>query len=127
MKNILVRIQQITVELSAIQEEISRLILQPDAAPENLFFEDADGTNIFAHFKEAVDALRHVLWLYIETMAGKSPDCPAFQGKHLLRATEMLRVLSQHSQVGAASASSSGSFIDQVHSIVDFYMNGKIH
>ena len=114
-----------TAELGMIQVEISRHILEPEGAPDNLFFEDANGPSALSDFKEAVDALRHVLWLYIETMAGKSPNCPAFRGQHLLRATEMLRVLSQHTHVATAPAPLSGSFIEQVNSMVDFHMKTK--
>ncbi|HLJ85441.1 MAG TPA: hypothetical protein VKZ53_01380 [Candidatus Angelobacter sp.] len=125
MEDILVRIKQTTDDLRALKQEFScQLNVQEDVLQDNPFFDDACGVEIFTDFKESVDELRQALWLYIEHMAQNCTVPPALRSSHLLRATEMLRALSREKPV-ADSGSSSGSFFERVHSVVDSYIDDR--
>jgi hypothetical protein len=62
--------------------------------------------------------------MYIEDLSGRVDEDKAQKTRHLLRATEMLRALSQNSQLSdSESCYQSGSFFEHLHTIVDSFID----
>lgn len=69
-----------------------------------------------SQFKSSVDAMRRLLWLYIDAAARNSPH--PRQAAGLKRATEMLRTL-HHGSSPSPAKPLPGSFIEKVEAIVE--------
>jgi len=92
VEDVLRRMKEVTGDLEAIRAGISGQVFQPGKQFAGI---DA-GREIIAHFQEALDNLRHVLWLYAETAEFSAGNASPSQSKLLERATEILCALSLH-------------------------------
>ena len=121
-EHMLQRIRIITEELQAIHAEISNQ-LSPNAAGERSpIFDEADAMDFLTDFKGAIDEVRSALWLYIEELSKRPTENLGVRTTHLLRATEMLRALSNHQQSSKpAPFFQEGSFFDRLHTVMDTY------
>ncbi len=116
------RIRVITEELQAMHVEISSQLSPNPVGQRHPIFDEADAMEFLTDFKGAIDELRSVLWLYIEELSKRPDENPATRTTHLLRATEMLRALSQHQHSSSpASFFQEGSFFDRLHTVMDSY------
>jgi hypothetical protein len=116
------RIRVITEELQAIHGEISNQLSPNSTDQRHPIFDEADAMEFLTDFKGAIDEVRSVLWLYIEELSKQPDENPALRTTHLLRATEMLRALSEHQQSSKpASFFQEGSFFDRLHTVMDAY------
>ena len=82
--------------------------------------EDLLTTEVISEFKSTLNAMRHLLWMYIETASHlDSQDADyAAKSERLAQAGEMLRVLRD----GTVPAMfSNAGFVDQVSLLVDVY------
>ena len=118
------RIRIITGELQAMHVEISSQLSPNSIGQRHPIFDEADAMEFLTDFKGAIDEVRSVLWLYIEELSKRPDENPALRTTHLLRATEMLRALSEHQQSSnPASFFQEGSFFDRLHTVMDAYAN----
>lgn len=117
------RIRKITEELEAMHAEISSQISHDSIGQRQALFDEANAMELLTDFKCAIDQLRSVLWLYIEEFCDRPDENPALKTTHLLRATEMLRALTQHNQSTSNPVSSfqEGSFFERLHTVMDAY------
>src|SRR5262245_48598510 len=98
------RIKVITEELQAIHAEISnQLGSNPTREEKSSIFDEADAMDFLVDFKGAIDEVRSALWSYIEEVSKRPAENLGAKTTHLLRATEMLRALSQHQQVSKSA------------------------
>ena len=70
---VLGRIQAITRELEAIQNEMHSQLTEPAGNKKGRFFEDSAAVQVLSSFKAELDQLRRILWFYIEEAAQKPP------------------------------------------------------
>ena len=116
MSNMTERVCRIARELNALLAEAKTAEKTGDRdAVEELLT-----TEVISEFKSSLNAMRHLLWMYIETAS--HPDSQdadyAARSERLAQAGEMLRVLRD----GAAPAVfSNAGFVDQVSLLVDAY------
>ncbi|HEV2989270.1 MAG TPA: hypothetical protein VG759_12570 [Candidatus Angelobacter sp.] len=116
------RIKVITEELQAIHAEISNQLVSNPTKETPSIFDEADVMDFLVDFKGAIDEVRAALWSYIEEMSRRPTENSGAKTSHLLRATEMLRALSQHQQVSKAMPiCQEGSFFDRLHTVMDSY------
>ena len=101
--------------------EISSQLTPESIGRANPIFDDADAMELLTDFKAAIDELRTILWVYIEETSERTNENPAVRTTHLLRATEMLRALSQHQQSRPSPSFQEGSFFDRLHIVMDAY------
>lgn len=97
VEDVLRRIKELTSDLETMRAGISRQVFEPGKSlTSNRTLGVAAGSEIISQFQEAVDDLRHVLWLLAETAEFTSKADSASQSKLLRRATEILCALSLH-------------------------------
>jgi acetylornithine deacetylase/succinyl-diaminopimelate desuccinylase-like protein len=116
MKDVRNRVHHLTRELNALLKELATV--REEHACE--LVEEVLTEETVKQFKSAVDAMRRLLWLYIEAAAAaghSSHPRPSRQAATLKRATEALRSLSEDDSLPAKS--SAGSFIEKVEAIVE--------
>lgn len=92
-------------DLAAVREEDSKRLIEEVLPPE-----------IIKSFKSSVDAMRRVLWSYIEAAARQ--DSPAERSLTLQKLVDVLRSLRQRG-IPVPAQTSDGSFIEKVEAIVD--------
>ena len=116
------RIKVITEELHAIHAEIFNQLAPNPTGDSSPIFADADAMDFLTDLKGAIDEVRSALWLYIEELSQRPAENLSVKTAHLLRATEMLRALSQQQQVSKpVSVCQEGSFFDRLHQVMDSY------
>jgi hypothetical protein len=121
---VLQRIRVITEELQAIHAEISNQLSPNSTGGKSTIFDEADAVDFLTDFKGAIDEVRSALWLYIEELSKRPTENLGTKTTHLLRATEMLRALSQQQHLSKpASFCQEGSFFDRLHIVMDAYAN----
>lgn len=78
---------------------------------------------VMRDFKQAVDAMRHLLWIYIEAASrATSGDInDSIHGLRLQRATEILRSLREGGVPISRQFPEGRSFIEQVEALVNYY------
>jgi predicted DNA-binding protein len=78
---------------------------------------------VMRDFKLAVDAMRHLLWIYIEAASrATSGDInDSIHGLRLQRATEILRSLREGGIPISRQLPEGRSFIEQVEALVNYY------
>jgi hypothetical protein len=125
---VLSRVQELTQDLKQMRGEICNQIfpLEEPHGP-SLFAKGGEGVEIMAHFKAAIDDVRHVAWVYLEAMANR----PAFeadpQRKLLARATEILGALSQNPPLPKTSLPlGEHSLLDRLLQLIDNRIDPKI-
>jgi hypothetical protein len=79
--------------------------------------------DVMRDFKQAVDAMRHLLWIYIEAASrATSGDInDSIHGLRLQRATEILRSLREGGIPITRQFPEGQSFIEQVEALVSYY------
>lgn len=113
MTDIRNRMRRVTRELNGLLQELSTV--REEHACE--LVEEVLTEETIKQFKGSVDAMRRLLWLYIEAAARSKPR-NSRQASGLKRATEVLRSLGQGEST-CSSKSVSGSFIEKVEAIVE--------
>lgn len=108
------RAAHIAVELRELQKQLAT----DDHSPEQVV-QDQSSLDLIRELKSAVDAMRQILWKYIDTSAS---GCPKRADAELLNnATAMLRSLNTQNVPSPQAA----SFIDTVAAVVDKYSRGS--
>lgn len=82
---------------------------------------------VMRDFKQAVDAMRHLLWIYIEAASrATSGDInDSIHGLRLQRATEILRSLREGGIPISRQLPEGRSFIEQVEALVSYYSQAE--
>ena len=112
-------ITRVTEDLNGLLKRLSNS-RGPDAAR---LIEQILTLEMMRDFKLAVDAMRHLLWIYIEAAArataGDIND--SIHGLRLQRATQMLRGLREGGMPISRQLPEGRSFIEQVEALVSYY------
>jgi hypothetical protein len=115
------RIRIITEALQAIHGEISSQLSPNSIDQKHPVFDETHAMEFLTDFKGAIDELRSVLWLYIEELSRRPDTNSATKTTQLVRATEMLRALSQHQYSRPTPFFQEESFFDRLHTVMDAY------
>ena len=114
MENIRATVQRITDDLNVLMRQLSAT----DDAHAREFVEQMLTSEILADFKSSVDAMRHLMWIYVEAVA-KNGGTGAMQSQRLRRAVDMLRAL--HTGPIPEHLSGPETFFEHVQSVMDGY------
>jgi hypothetical protein len=114
MENIRATVQRITDDLNVLMRQLSAT----DDAHAREFVEQMVNSEILADFKGSVDAMRHLMWIYVEAVA-KNGGTGAMQSQRLRRAVDMLRAL--HTGPIPEHLSGPETFFEHVQSVMDGY------
>ena len=114
MENIRATVQRITDDLNVLMRQLSAT----DDAHAREFVEQMVNSEILADFKGSVDAMRHLMWIYVEAVA-KSGGTGAMQSHRLRQAVDMLRAL--HTSPIPEHLSGPETFFEHVQSVMDGY------
>lgn len=112
-------ITRVTEDLNGLLKKLSNS-RGPDAAR---LIEQILTLEMMRDFKLAVDAMRHLLWMYIEAASrATSGDInDSIHGLRLQRATQMLRGLREGGMPISRQLPEGRSFIEQVEALVSYY------
>src|SRR5512133_2445502 len=88
MNNLRATVQRITEDLNVLMRQLSAA----DDAHAREFVEQMLATELLADFKGSVDAMRHLIWIYVEAVSN-SNGSDIVQSARLRRAVDMLRAL----------------------------------
>lgn len=113
MTDIRNRVRRITRELNGLLKEMATV--REEHACE--LVDEVLTEETVKQFKSSVDAMRRLLWLYIDAAARKGSHSHQ-QAANLKRATEALRSL-HHGDTPFPAKSFTGSFIEKVEAIVE--------
>lgn len=112
-------ISRVTEDLNGLLKRLSHA----KGAEVAQLIEQAITLDVMRDFKLAVDAMRHLLWIYIEAAsratAGDIND--TIHGLRLQRATEILRSLREGGIPISRQLPEGRSFIEQVEALVSYY------
>jgi hypothetical protein len=117
MENIRATVQRITEDLNVLMRQLSAT----DDAHAREFVEQMMTSEILADFKSSVDAMRHLMWIYVEAVA-QNGGTGAMQSQRLRRAVDMLRAL--HTGPIPEHLSAPETFFEHVQSVMDGYDPG---
>ena len=81
------------------------------------FVEHVLSSEILADFRSSVDAMRHLIWIYVEAVS--SNEGSTLQSTRLRRAVDMLRAL--HSDDVPEQFAEPQTFFEHVQNVVDGY------
>jgi hypothetical protein len=78
---------------------------------------------VMNNFKRAVDAMRHLLWIYVEaaSRAASGDINNSVHGERLQQATEVLRGLREDGVPIRRQLSEGSSFVEQVEALLTYY------
>jgi predicted DNA-binding protein len=117
---------EMSANIRRVTEDLNNLLKRlsgaegPEAAK---LIEQALTLQVMQDFKLAVDAMRHLLWIYIEAASratvGDIND--SIHGLRLQRATEILRGLREGGIPISRRLPEGRSFIEQVEALVNYY------
>lgn len=112
-------ISRVTEDLNGLLKKLSNA-QGPEAAR---LVEQALSLEVMRDFKLAVDAMRHLLWIYIEAASrATSGDInDTIHGLRLQRATEILRNLREGGMPISREMPEGRSFLEQVDALVTYY------
>ncbi|HLJ28475.1 MAG TPA: hypothetical protein VKY85_17320 [Candidatus Angelobacter sp.] len=112
-------ISRVTEDLNGLLKKLSNA-KGPEAAK---LIEGVLTFEMMGDFKLAVDAMRHLLWIYIEAASrATSGDInDSIHGLRLQRATEILRGLREGGIPISRQLPEGRSFIEQVEALVTYY------
>lgn len=113
MTDIRNRVRKLTRELNGLLKEMATV--REEHACE--LVDEVLTEETVKQFKSSVDAMRRLLWLYIDA-ARTGPHSHTQQAAGVKRATEALRSL-HHGDIPFPAKSFSGSFIEKVEAIVE--------
>jgi hypothetical protein len=114
MNDVRATIQRITEDLNLLMRQLS----STDDAHAREFVDHMLSSEILADFKSSVDAMRHLIWIYVEAVS-KSEGSALVQSARLRRAVDMLRAL--HSDPVPEQFAGPETFFEHVQSVVDGY------
>ena len=115
LQDVLKRIKQLTADLETMSAGFSRRVFQPEKSSNSVsVFEVPDSAEAILKFQEALDDLRHAIWLYAEIRSDQAPGGISSRSKLLGRATEILCALSLHPPLPKPDSAHSGSFVERV-------------
>jgi hypothetical protein len=114
MENIRATVQRITDDLNVLMRQLSAT----DDAHAREFVEQMVNSEILADFKGSVDAMRHLMWIYVEAVA-KNGGAGAVHSQRLRHAVDMLRAL--HTGPIPEHLSGPETFFEHVQSVMDGY------
>jgi hypothetical protein len=117
MENIRATVQRITDDLNVLMRQLSAT----DDAHAREFVEQMVNSEILADFKGSVDAMRHLMWIYVEAVATNG-GTGAMHSQRLRRAVDMLRAL--HTGPIPEHLSGPETFFEHVQSVMDGYEPG---
>jgi predicted DNA-binding protein len=112
-------VSRVTEDLNGLLKKLSHA-KGPEVAQ---VIEQAITLDVMRDFKLAVDAMRHLLWIYIEAASrATSGDInDTIHGLRLQRATEILRSLREGGIPISRQMPEGRSFIEQVEALVNYY------
>ena len=123
MKEMRVRVRRITEDLNALLKELST----SQGVNVGELIEEILTVEVMQDFKASVDAMRHLLWVYIEAASRASEGVHdinlAVQSLRLQRATEMLRGLREGGVPISTQYPEGRTFVAQVQAVVEYYSN----
>jgi hypothetical protein len=99
-----------------------RQLSATDDAHARQFVEQMQTSEILADFQSSVDAMRHLMWIYVEAVA-KNGGTGTMQSHRLRQAVDMLRAL--HSGPIPEHLSGPETFFEHVQSVMDAYEPGS--
>jgi hypothetical protein len=114
MNDVRATIQRLTEDLNLLMRQLSAA----DDAHAREFVDHMLSSEILADFKSSVDAMRHLIWIYVEAVS-KSEGSAIVQSARLRRAVDMLRAL--HSDPVPEQFAAPETFFEHVQSVVDGY------
>jgi hypothetical protein len=119
MENVSATVQRITEDLNLLMRQLSAT----DDAHAREFVEQMLTSELLADFKNSVDAMRHLMWIYVEAVS-KNSGSGVLRSDRLRRAVDMLRAL----QTGPIPEQFSGpeTFFEHVQTVVDGYEKGPM-
>jgi len=117
MNNLRATVQRITEDLNCLLRQLSAA----DDTHARQFVEQMLTTELLADFKGSVDAMRHLIWIYVEAIAD-SNGSDIVQSARLRRAVDMLRAL--HTDAIPESLAGPETFFERVQNVVDNYGEG---
>jgi hypothetical protein len=117
MRELRERIQGITEQLHSLTQELAAA----NDAPARELVEEVLGSELMFEFKCSIDAVRHLVFIYIEAHSQKQTGTAALSNnsEKLARATKLLKTLDGGS--GASPDDSSVLFLESIQSVVDRY------
>ncbi len=115
MNDLRATIQRITEDLNTLLRELS----SADDRRARELVEQMLTSEVLTDFKISVDAMRHLLWIYIEAAAQTTRPATIIQSARLQKAVDMLRAL--HSSPVPEQFSGPETFFEHVQNVVDGY------
>jgi hypothetical protein len=117
MDPVLARIQRVTEELNALEQDLQKIGVTDSPGPVPLLDEQTS-LRLVSDLKVAVDNVRHFLWAYIEKVADGNRMMlgEALHSARLNRVSAMLRVLNETEH--SASAGTPRSISDIVNAVI---------
>ncbi len=115
MEDLRVTVQRITEDLNSLMRRLSGT----DHTEARELVEQMLNDEIFADFKISVDAMRHLLWIYIEAVSNAGAPVTLVQSARLQKAVDMLRAL--HGSELPEQFAGAQTFIEHVQKMVDGY------
>src|SRR4051812_17212983 len=117
MDPVLARIQRVTEELNALEQDLQQIGVTNSPGPVPLLDEQTS-LRLVSDLKVAVDNVRHFLWAYIEKVADGNRMMlgEALHSARLNRVSAMLRVLNETEH--SASAGTPRSISDIVNAVI---------
>ena len=120
MNNLRATVQRITEDLNVLMRQLSAT----DDAQAREFVEQMLSSELLAEFKGSVDAMRHLMWIYVVAISKSEGSSTIVQSARLRRAVDMLRAL----QESPAPEHFAGpeTFFEHVQNVVDGYGVGPV-
>ncbi len=112
-------IRRVTEQL----DDLLRQLSNSQATDTPKLIEDTLTIELMANFKSAVDAMRHLLWIYIEaaSRAASGDINDPIHGPRLRSATEILRALREDGVPLSRNFPGGHSFIEHVETLLAYY------
>ncbi len=114
MNDVRATIQRITEDLNLLMRQLSAA----DDAHAREFVDHMLSSEVLADFKSSVDAMRHLIWIYVEALSN-SGGSAIVQSARLRRAVDMLRAL--HPDETPEQLAAPETFFEHVQNVVDGY------
>jgi len=123
MPDLSTRIRRVTEDLRAIQEELNEAA-NSDNDRLTQAMDQMLKVELINEFKAAVDHMRHLLWVYIESTTTGGQRALALQQIRMQRVTEMLRILKPSvGEVQQMNNPETQSFFEVIQSIANEAMD----
>lgn len=117
VKETLNRAAQLTQELKSLRAELCSEVFASEG-PSHLPCNSTETVEVITQFKAMLDDIRHVVWLYLETLDERPLPRLDPQRRLLDRATEILGVVAKRPPLPTLSASER-SFVDRLLHLIE--------